>query len=106
MLDGHTVVVAGGSALLVGVLLFSDVIETTPQPDTLQLTPWWRLHEHGFTIHQAWVVALLLALCAGALFVFVPKRYVAVLPLLVFAYFALTQRPIENLKFQASQASR
>jgi len=98
-------IVAAGSGLLVGVLLFSSAIETTPTADTLQLTPWWRLHAHGLTVHEAWFLATLAALCAGALFAFVPRRLSMALPLLVFVYFAVSQRPIEKLLTTASRAS-
>ena len=92
-----TPVVAGCAGLLVGVLLFSKLIHLTPTADTLQLTPWWRLQAHGLTAHEAWLVATLVALCAGALFAFIPRRYALALPLLVFLYFSVSQRPIENL---------
>ncbi len=100
-----TPLVAACSGLLVGVLLFSNLIHMTPTADTLQLTPWWRLHAHGLSVHEAWLVATLVALCAGALFAVVPRRLNFALPLLVFVYFAATQRPIENLLTNASRDS-
>jgi hypothetical protein len=100
-----TPVVAACAGLLVGVLLFSKLIGMTPTADTLQLTPWWRLHAHGLTVHEAWLVATLLALCGAALFAFVPRRFILALPLLVFVYFAASQQPIENLLTKASRDS-
>jgi len=97
--------VAAGSAVLVGVLVFSDLIGKTPTADALQMTPWWRLQAHGLTAHEAWLAATLLALCAAALFAFGPRRFVLALPLLVFVYFAVTQRPIERLLTRASRDS-
>jgi hypothetical protein len=96
---------AAGSGLLVGVLLFSKLIQMTPTVDALQMTPWWRLSYHGLTVHQAWLVATLVAVCAGALFAFLPRRFTLALPLLVFVYFAVSQRPIENLLTRASRDS-
>jgi hypothetical protein len=100
-----TWVVAACAGLLVGVLVFSDLIERGPTADTLQLIPWWRLQAHGLTAHEAWLLATLAALCAGALFVFVPRRYALALPLLLFLYFSVAQRPIGNLLAHASRAS-
>ena len=100
-----TVLAGFGAAMLVGLLLFSNQIHQTPTVDTLLLTPWWRLHAHGLSVHEAWLVATFVALCAGALFAFVPRRFALALPLLVFVYFGVSQRPIENLLTRASRDS-
>jgi len=91
-----TPLVAAGSAVLVAVLSFAQLVEVRPTADTLALVPVWRLHEHGLSVHEAWVLVSLAALAAAALFAFAPRRFALALPLLLLAYFAVAQRPIES----------
>jgi hypothetical protein len=98
-------IVAAGCGLLVVALAFSNVFGVRPTGDTLALLPWWRLQEHGLTLHEVRFVLALAALAAAALFAVLPRRFALVLPLLVFAYFAVIQRPIESELTSASRAA-
>src|SRR6266511_246608 len=77
--------VAACSAMLVAVLSFAKLVEVQPTADTLALVPVWRLHEHGLSVHEAWVLVSLAALAAAALFALVPRRFALALPLLLIA---------------------
>ena len=98
-------VVALGSGALVGAIPFVRLIGITATSDTFALLPWWKLQEHVITLHQVRPVATACALAAGALFLFVPRRYALVLPLLVLVYFAAEQRPIESRTTLASRGA-
>ena len=98
-------VVALGSGALVAALPFVRLIGITATSDTFALLPWWKLQEHVITLHQVRPVATACALAAGALFLFVPRRYALVLPLLVLVYFAAAQRPIESRTTLASRGA-
>jgi hypothetical protein len=96
---------AASCGLLVAVLSFANVFGVRPTGDTLALLPWWRLQAHGLTLHQVRFVLALAALAGAALFAFVPRRFALVLPLLVFVYFAVSERPIESQLTSASRAA-
>ncbi len=97
--------VAAGSGLLVGALPFAKLIGVQATSDTLALLPWWRLQEHFITLDQVRLVATLCALAAAVLFLLVPLRFALALPLLVFVYFAVSQRPIESRTTFASRGA-
>ena len=98
-------IVALGSGALVGVIPFARLIGITATSDTFALLPWWKLQEHVITLHQVRPVATACAVAAGVLFLLVPRRYALVLPLLVLAYFAAAQRPIESRTTLASRGA-
>jgi hypothetical protein len=97
--------VAAGSGLLVGALPFAKLIGVQATSDTLALLPWWYLQDHLITLGQVRLVATLCALAAAALFLLVPRRFALALPLLVFVYFAVSQRPIESRTTFASRGA-
>ena len=99
------VVVALGSGALVAAIPFVRFIGLTATSDTFALLPWWKLQEHVITLHQVRPVATVCALAAAALFLFVPRRFALVLPLLVLVYFAAEQRPIESRTTLASRGA-
>jgi hypothetical protein len=101
----RSLLAATGSGALVGTLPFSKLIDVHATSDTLALVPWLKLQEHAITLHQVRLVATLCALGAGALFILVPSRLALVLPVLVFVYFAVAQRPIEDRAELVSRAS-
>ncbi len=98
-------VVALGSGALVAAIPFVRFIGITATSDTFALLPWWKLQEHVITLHQVRPLATACALAAGALFLFVPRRYALVLPLLVLVYFAAAQRPVESRTTLASRGA-
>lgn len=86
-------VAAISCALVVLVIPFDRVLRTSAITDTLMLLPLWSLQDR---VGEEWVTPAALALAAGlaAAFVFVPRRYAIVLPLLVLALWTLALRPI------------
>ncbi len=98
-------VVALGSGALVFAIPFVRLIGLTATSDTFVLLPWWKLQEHVITLHQVRPVATLCALAVALLFLFIPRRWALVLPLLVFVYFAAEQRPVESRTTLASRGA-
>ena len=88
-----TAVAAISCALVVVVIPFDRFLTTSAITDTLMLLPFWSLQDR---VGEEWVTPAAFALAAGlaAAFVFVPRRYAIVLPLLVLALWLLALRPI------------
>ena len=87
------VIAAGVSALLVVAVPFDRFLTTSAITDTLMLLPLWSLQDH---IGEGWITvsAFAAALALTAAFLFVPRRYAVVLPLLVLGLWILAIRPI------------
>ncbi len=87
------VVAAVLSALLVVAIPFDRFLTTSAITDTLMLLPLWSLQDR---IGEEWIApaALGLAAALAAAFLFVPRRYALVLPLLVLGLWILAIRPI------------
>jgi len=81
------------SALLVVAIPFDRFLTTSAITDTLMLLPLWSLQDR---IGEGWITLAALALAAGlaAAFLFVPRRFAIVLPLLVLGLWVLAIRPI------------
>ena len=81
------------SALLVVAIPFDRFLTTSAITDTLMLLPFWSLQDR---IGADWIAlaALGLAAALAAAFLFVPRRYVLALPLLVLGLWILAIRPI------------
>jgi hypothetical protein len=84
---------AVASTLLVLLFPFHRFITTSAITDTLMLLPWWSIQDR---IGAEWIrpAAGALAVALSAAFLFVPRRYAVVLPLLVFALWAAAVKPI------------
>ena len=84
---------AAGSALLVLLIPFDRFITTSAVTDTLMLLPFWSLQDR---IGLDWVTwaAFALAVVLAAVFLFVPRRFALVLPLLVLGLWIAAVRPI------------
>ncbi len=87
---------------LPGVLPYQSLITLNAVSDTPAILPLWALHSRFFAIDQVALVAVLSCIAAAVLFVLVPRRYALVLPALVLAYFAVSQKPIEDKHLNAS----
>jgi Dolichyl-phosphate-mannose-protein mannosyltransferase len=102
------VLAAISAALSAGVVLaipFDRFLTTSAITDTLMLLPFWSLQDrygHDWTKPAA----AALAICLGAAFLFVPRRYALVLPLLVLGLWILAVRPIWWGKHGFEQFSR
>jgi Dolichyl-phosphate-mannose-protein mannosyltransferase len=81
------------SALLVVAVPFDRFLTTSAITDTLMLLPLWSLQDR---IGEDWITpaALLLAAGLASAFLFVPRRYAVVLPLLVLGLWLAAVRPI------------
>ncbi|MFO7571271.1 MAG: glycosyltransferase family 39 protein [Gaiellaceae bacterium] len=86
-------VAAAIAVLLVVLVPFDRFIDTSAITDTLMLLPFWSLQDR---IGAGWieVAALGLALTLAAAFLFVPRRFALVLPLLVLFLWAAALKPI------------
>jgi hypothetical protein len=84
---------AGVSTLLVLLFPFHRFLTTSAITDTLMLLPWWSLQDH---VGSGWIrpLAVALALALSAAFLFVPRRYVLALPLLVLVLWGVALKPI------------
>ncbi len=81
------------SALLVVAIPFDRFLTTSAITDTLMLLPLWSLQDR---IGEDWITLAALGVAAGlaAAFLFVPRRYAVLLPLLVLGLWLLAIRPI------------
>jgi Dolichyl-phosphate-mannose-protein mannosyltransferase len=84
---------ASVSALLVVAIPFDRFLTTSAITDTLMLLPLWSLQDR---VGEDWITlaAFGAAVALGALFLFLPRRYVVALPILVLWLWLLAVRPI------------
>jgi hypothetical protein len=96
---------AAASALLVLLLPFHRFLSTSAVTDTLMLLPFWSLQDH---VGAGWIkpLAFLLALALSAAFLFVPRRFVLVLPLVVLGLWVAAFKPIWWGKHGLERTSR
>jgi hypothetical protein len=95
-------IVAAG---LPGVLPFARVIDFPAISETLMLLPLWRLVDAGLPVDAVSAVVVPVAMAAAALVVFLPRRLMLALPVVVLAYFVLALRPVEQRVTRASANS-
>jgi hypothetical protein len=81
---------------------YTKLIGLPAVSDTPSLLPLASLHDDGLALPDVRWVVLGASVAAGILFLLVPRRYSLVLPLLVLAYFAVSQRPNDGKYRQAS----
>ncbi len=84
---------AAASGLVVLLVPFDRFLTTSAISDTLMLLPFWSLQDR---IGDEWITpaALVLSLGLAAAFLFVPRRFAIVLPLLVLGLWAVSFKPI------------
>jgi hypothetical protein len=90
-------VVAAGvvAAALPGAIPFTGLLNINAQSDTLFLQPWWYLGERVIGRANVGLVAVIVSIALGALFLWLPRRYAPVLPALVALGFFVTWLPLE-----------
>ena len=89
--------VAGTAAAILPALIpYDRFITTSAVSDTFALLPWWWVNNHYLSLEQIKWGALGAGLAAGAVFLAVPRRYVAVLAVLVAAYFVTTTAVVQR----------
>jgi hypothetical protein len=90
------------AVVAVTVLPYTKLIGLPAVSDTTALLPLWSIAPSFGGIGNLYWVVLIASLGACLLFLFVPVRYALVVPLLVFCYFWVSQKPIEGKYRQAS----
>lgn len=100
-----TAAVAVVAAALPGTLPFSRLIDFPAISETLMLLPLWDVVDHGLRAGDLSAVVVPAAIAAAALLLFLPRRFVLALPLLVLVYFLVALHPIEQRMTRASQGS-
>ncbi len=90
------------AAALPGALPYSRLVGLSAVPDTIALLPLGSLVKDGLGLDDVGLVVALACAAAGLLFLLVPRRYGLILPALVLAYFAVSQRAIDAQHHQAS----
>jgi Dolichyl-phosphate-mannose-protein mannosyltransferase len=85
-------VVAGGLPFFIP---FTRTITTSAVSDTFAMLPWWWVQDHLVSLGDVKWAALAACLGAAALFVFLPRRFALVLPVIVGGYFLLTAYVVE-----------
>jgi hypothetical protein len=94
---------AGLAAALPAIFPYTKLIGLPAVSDTPALLPLASLHDSGLPLADVRWVVLGASAAAAALFLFVPRRYAFALPLLVLAYFAVSQKPNDGKYLQASR---
>ncbi|MGH3050415.1 MAG: glycosyltransferase family 39 protein, partial [Gaiellaceae bacterium] len=89
------VVAAGAAAALPGAIPFLGLLNINAQSDTLGLQPWWYLGDVLTGRQGIAVVAVLVSICLGAAFLWLPRRFAPLLPVVVGVGFLLTWLPLE-----------
>jgi Dolichyl-phosphate-mannose-protein mannosyltransferase len=90
------------AVVAVTVLPYTKLIGLPAVSDTTALVVLWSVAPSFGGIPNLQWLALVASLGACLLFLFVPARYALVLPLLVFVYFGVSQKPIEGKYRQTS----
>ena len=100
-----TAVVAIVAAALPGTLPFARLIDSPAVSETLMLLPLWDVADHGLRAGDLSAVVVPAAIAAAALLLFLPRRFVLALPLLVLVYFLVALPPIERRMTRLSENS-
>jgi glycosyltransferase involved in cell wall biosynthesis len=87
---------AGVAAALPGAIPFLGLLNITAQSDTIGLQPWWFLGDAWAGRGSVALVAVLVSLALGALFLWLSPRYAPLLPVLVALGLLLTWIPLEQ----------
>jgi hypothetical protein len=84
------------AAVLPVLIPFDRFITTSAVSDTFALMPWWWVNDHYLSLGQIKWGALGAGLAAGAVFLAVPRKYLAGLAVLVAAYFVITTASVQR----------
>ena len=89
------IAVAGIAAALPGTIPYSRLLNITSQSDTVGFQPWWYLNTRGAGYSSVALVAVLMSIGLAAGFLWLPRRYASVLPLVVAVGFVATWLPLQ-----------
>src|SRR5262249_29781601 len=97
-----TAVAITAAAALPAFVPYTRLIRLSGVSDTPALVPLASLHDSGVPLHDMRWLVLFVAVLAVLVFAFMPARYALVLPVLVLAYFAVSQKPNDGKYRQAA----
>ena len=100
------VAAAGIAAALPAAIPFVSLLNITAESDTLGYQPWWYLGDAWAGRDSVSVVVVLVSLALGAAFLWLPRRYAPVLPVLVALGFLATWLPLEQWKHSFPRLSQ
>jgi glycosyltransferase involved in cell wall biosynthesis len=89
------VAAAGVAAALPGILPFLRLMNINAQSDTPFLLPWWYLGDRVAGRENVALLAVVVSVGLGAAFLWLPRRYAPVLPVLVAVGFFVTWLPLQ-----------
>ena len=101
-----TVAAAVLAAALPGAIPFVSLLNINSQSDTIGLQPWWYVGDAWAGRTSVGVVAVLVSIALGAAFLWLPRRYAPVLPVLVALGFLATWLPVEQWQHSFPRLSR
>ena len=87
---------AVAAAALVGVVPYTGLLNGNATSDTLMFLPLWTLQDTVTTLDEITLVAVLAALALALLWLYLPARRIAVLPVALFALYAFTLWTVET----------
>ena len=95
------------SAAIVGAVPFDSFIDARAVSNAFGLLPLMRIAQRGTVgSGQLELVIVVAAVCAGLVFLLLPRRFLLVAPALVLVYLAWANSPVEGITSQASRDSR
>jgi hypothetical protein len=100
------VVAAGLAAALPGAIPFLHLLNITAQSDTLGFQPWWYVGGAWAGLSSVSIAVVLVSIALGAMFLWLPRRWAPVLPVLVALGFLATWIPLEQWKHGFPQLSK
>ena len=100
------VVAAGLAAALPGAIPFLHLLNITAESDTLGFQPWWYVGGAWAGLSSVSIAVVLVSIALGAMFLWLPRRWAPVLPVLVALGFLATWIPLEQWKHGFPQLSK
>lgn len=81
---------------------FETLIGVSAVSDTFGLLAWWEVHHWGVPLEDVWIAATAASVGAVLLWLLVPARHAAILPVLLLAFLVLSGEPVEERMRAAS----
>ncbi|HZO33496.1 MAG TPA: glycosyltransferase family 39 protein [Gaiellaceae bacterium] len=89
-------IAGAAAAILPAFIPYDRFITTSAVSDTFALLPWWWVNNHYLSLGQIKWGALGAGIAAGVVFLAVPRRYLALVAVLVAAYFVITTASVQR----------
>ena len=100
------VAAAGVAAALPGAIPFLHLLNITAESDTLGFQPWWYLGGAWAGLSSVSIAVVLVSIALGAAFIWLPRRWAPIMPVLVALGFLATWIPLEQWKHGFPQLSK